>query len=69
MKLSIGLYLANRYLLNHESTHCTQLPLHLLREPWRETELLNNTNNNNNSFTSNKNNNSNYDDVFYMPKN
>jgi hypothetical protein len=40
MKNSIALYLATKYLANHESSHCTPLPLNYIREPWNEFKVI-----------------------------
>jgi hypothetical protein len=39
-KLTLALYLAEKYLKNFESTHCIPLPREFLQLPWTEQELL-----------------------------
>lgn len=39
-KLTLALYLADKYLINFESTHCTPLPKDFFRLPWSEQDLL-----------------------------
>jgi hypothetical protein len=40
-KLTLALYLAEKYLINFESSHCTPLPKELFEIPWSEYDLLN----------------------------
>ena len=39
-KLTLSLYLAEKYLSNFESSHCIPLPPEYFRLPWSERELL-----------------------------
>lgn len=41
LKLTLALYLADKYLVNFESSHCTPLPKEYFDIPWSESELLN----------------------------
>lgn len=38
-KLTLAFHLADKYLLNFESSHCTPLPLSFFVEPWTEKEI------------------------------
>jgi hypothetical protein len=41
LKLTLALYLADKYLVNYESSHCQPLPRELFRiPPWTESDLL-----------------------------
>jgi hypothetical protein len=40
VKLNLALYLADKYLINFESTHCQPLLKEYLRLPWTESELM-----------------------------
>ena len=40
-RISLALYLADKYLLNYDSSHCNPLPTEFLRLPWSEVDLLN----------------------------
>jgi len=40
LKLTMSLYLADKYLINFESSHCTPLPKEFFDKPWSESELL-----------------------------
>jgi hypothetical protein len=39
-KLTLALYLADKYLANFESSHCVPLPREYFRLPWNENELV-----------------------------
>lgn len=38
-KLTLAFFLADRYLLNFESSHCVPLPKSFFREPWSEKNI------------------------------
>ena len=40
IKLTLALYLADKYLVNFESSHCTPLPKEYFEQPWCESDLL-----------------------------
>ena len=40
LKLTLALYLADKYLINFESSHCTPLPKEYFDIPWSESDLL-----------------------------
>jgi hypothetical protein len=40
LQMALSLYLATKYLDNFESSHCQQLPLDFIQQPWHETSLL-----------------------------
>ena len=40
VKLTVALYLADKYLLNFESSHCQPLPKSFFVMPWTEAELI-----------------------------
>lgn len=40
LKLTLALYLANKYLVNYESAHCNPLPKEYFALPWTESDLL-----------------------------
>ena len=40
LKLTLALYLANKYLVNYESAHCNPLPTEYFALPWTESDLL-----------------------------
>ena len=40
LKQTMALYLADKYLVNFESSHCTPLPRELFDIPWCEADLL-----------------------------
>lgn len=39
LKLTMAMYLAGRYMLNFESSHCQGLPSEFCQLPWSETQL------------------------------
>jgi hypothetical protein len=39
-KLELSFYLADKYLLNFESSHCVPLPKSFFKHPWSEKQLL-----------------------------
>ncbi len=40
LKQTMALYLADKYLVNFESSHCTPLPKEFFAVPWSESDLM-----------------------------